>query len=90
MGDIRLFTNNYHHILEYIHDSCIKDNTAYITQQEIADELQLSRATVNEILRELRERGYVIRKNSHSARYTLTSIALHTIKSFRNANKLQE
>ena len=53
------------------------------TQQEIADDLEISRVTVNKIIGELKNSGYLEQDGKHVGRYILTEKALSVIETFR-------
>lgn len=58
-----IFVTNQYRVLEFIHDSTIliaDDKYCPLGQGEIAKNLGLSRAVVNKIFSELRDRGYII------------------------------
>lgn len=77
----KLTTDNFR-ILAYLCKIKGKDNKVRITQQEIADKFDLSRATVNKIIGELKSEGYLEQDGSHIGRYVLTKDALLVIKTF--------
>ena len=60
-----------------------KDNIIYITQQEIAKDVGLSRATINTVFKTLKEKGYLEHKTEHIGRYCLTPEAIKVIETFR-------
>ena len=59
----------------------------HITQQEVADDLGISRATVNKIMGELRDSGYIEQDGKHVGRYILTEQAISVIETFRTIEK---
>jgi DNA-binding IclR family transcriptional regulator len=88
MHHIDQFVTDNFHILSYLCDLKGSDNKVSITQQEIADQFGLSRATVNKIVGELKAEGYIEPDGKHVGRYMITKIAFNVVKTFRNAEKL--
>ena len=60
MTIINCFTNDNFKVLSYLFEIKGNDNYARITQQEIADELDFSRATINKIIKVLKEEEYIV------------------------------
>ena len=60
MSNVKYFTNDKFRTLAYLYDVKGNDNRARITQQEVADELGLSRVTMNGIFKQLKEDGYYL------------------------------
>ena len=87
MSNIELFTNDTFRVLAYLHDIRDKNNCARTTQQEVADELGLSRVTVHNIFKQLKERWYIAQDLEHVGRYFLTDEALSVIEAFRCVEK---
>ena len=87
MSHIKYFTNDNFRILAYLYDAKSANGKVHITQQEVADDLEISRATVNKIMGELRETGYIEQDGKHVGRYILTENALSVIETFRNVGK---
>jgi biotin operon repressor len=85
MRQIEYFVNDNFKVLTLLYDMCDKQNKSHVTQQEIADELKLSRVTVNKIMRELKRRGYIELDGKHRGRCILTTPALLVVESFRKA-----
>ena len=72
-----------------MHDIRDKNNCARTTQQEVADELGLSRVTVHNIFKQLKEYWYVAQDLEHVGRYFLTDEAVRfveIIESFETEN----
>lgn len=61
-----------------VKDSCV----VKLTQQEIADIVQLSKVKVNAIIAELKTDGYIT-QNSPRGKYTLTKKAIKTLSEFK-------
>ena len=83
MSQIQYFTNENFRTLAYLYDMKGANHKAHITQQEIADDLELSRVTVNKIMGELKSSGYLEQDGKHVGRYILTQKALSVIETFR-------
>ena len=87
MSQIQYFTNDNFRTLAYLYDVKGANGKVHITQQEVADDLEISRATVNKIMGELREAGYIEQDGKHVGRYILTEKALSVIETFRSIEK---
>lgn len=87
MSNIELFTNDTFRVLAYLHDIRDKNNCARTTQQEVADELGLSRVTVHNIFKQLKECWYVAQDLEHVGRYFLTDKAICVVETFRMIEK---
>lgn len=87
MSQIQYFTNDNFRTLAYLYDMKGANHKAHITQQEIADDLELSRVTVNKIMGELKTSGYLEPDGKHLGRYILTEKALSVIETFRMIEK---
>ena len=87
MSQVQYFTNDNFRTLAYLYDMKGANNKAHITQQEIADDLELSRVTVNKIMGELKSSGYLEQDGKHLGRYILTEKALSVIETFRMIEK---
>ena len=80
MPNIEQFTTDNFRILSYLCEIKGKDDKVSVTQQEIADKFNLSRATVNKIIGELKAEGYIQADGTHIGRYILTKNALLVYK----------
>ena len=87
MSNVKTFTNDNFRVLSYLYDIRGNDNRARITQQEIADEMDLSRATVNRIIKHLKNEDYIVQDSVHIGRYLLTEKTISVIETFRNTDK---
>lgn len=87
MSNIDTFTNDNFKILAYLYDIKGFDNYARITQQEIADEITMSRATINKIIKQLKNENYIIQDSTHIGRYLLTGNAISAVEIFRKSDK---
>lgn len=81
----RFVTDDFR-VLAYLYDKQAPDGKAYVTQQEVADYLELNRATINKIIGELKSEGYIQQDGTHNGRYILTEKATTIIKSFQTTN----
>ena len=82
MPSIEQFTTDNFHILSYLCEIRGKDDKVSITQQEIADKFDLSRATVNKIISELKSEGYLEQDGAHIGRYVVTKAAIKLVRTF--------
>ena len=87
VSQVRYFTNDNFRTLAYLYDAKSSNGKVHITQQEIADDLNVSRATVNKIMGELKEAGYIEPDGKHVGRYILTEQAMTVIETFRTIEK---
>ena len=87
LSKIQYFTNDNFRTLAYLYDVKNGNNKAHITQQEIADDLEISRVTINKIIGELRNSGYLEQDGNHVGRYILTEKAISVIETFRSVEK---
>jgi DNA-binding IclR family transcriptional regulator len=78
----QFFTDNFL-ILSYLCDLRDFDNVSHITQQELADRFDMSRATVNKIIGDLRLSGYIKPDGRHLGRYVISKEALRVVETFR-------
>lgn len=87
MSNVSNFTNEKFRVLAHLYDMKDKDNQVKITQTEICSDLDLSRATVNNIFKTLKENGYLIHDESRVGRYYLTEEAINVVETFRKTDK---
>lgn len=87
MSQIDLFTTDNFRVLAHLYDKRSADNKTHITQQEVADNLKLSRITINKIIGELKSAGYITPDGNHNGRYVLTDKAIQVVKVFKSVNK---
>ena len=83
----KIFTNDKFAILSILYDKKDKDNLIHITQQELAEEVCLSRATINTIFKILKENGFLEHDTKHIGRYYLTTEAIKVIETFRELER---
>lgn len=87
MSQINCFTNDNFKTLSYLYDIKGSDNRARITQQEVADALGISRATINKIIGELKKEGYIEQDGNYMGRYVITPSAISVIETFRSISR---
>jgi len=78
--DLNCLTNINFEILKYLYEIKDKNNCARITQEEIAEAMNLSRMTIYKILKELKNKDFVIQDKAHIGRYILTDNAIEVIE----------
>lgn len=87
MSQIQYFTNDNFRTLAYLYDMRGSNNKAHITQQEVANALEISRVTINRIVGELKNSGYIEQDGNHVGRYIITDKGLSVIETFRLIEK---
>ena len=87
MSQLLRFANDHLKVLDCLYDEKNSNNVSHITQQEIADRLGLSRVTINKIIGELKQEGYIQLDGVHVGRYVLTDMAIKAVKTFRSLDK---
>lgn len=93
---IKDFTNNNFSVLAYLYDEKNNNNVIKITQDEVAEALNISRVTTNKVFTLFIERGYLQRDICHVGRYVITSLGCNIIETIRclsvemNINKYKE
>lgn len=80
---IKDFTNNNFIVLSYLYDAKDKNNVVKITQDEIAEHLNLSRVTVNKAIILFIQHGYVRRDLKHVGRYIVTDFGSKIVETIR-------
>ena len=81
------FTNENFRILAYMYDLMDNRYLVKITQQEIGDELSLSRVTINKIFKQLKRNGYIRQDTTKIGRYYLTVNGVNVVETFRKTDK---
>lgn len=79
---LEFFSNDRYRILQCMAERQIEVNGKTIvplSQQDIADVVQLSKKKVNTIIGELKENGYILQQSPTRGKYTLTEKALHAV-----------
>lgn len=90
-GDImpktdQFFTNNFL-ILSYLCNLRDYDNIAHITQQELADRFEMSRATINKIIGDLMLSGYIKPDGRHLGRYVVSKEAVRIVETCKSVQE---
>lgn len=75
MNEIEKFVNTRYRVLRYLIENKDRNNIVHCTQEEMGASLSLSRGTINRVLNELKDDGY-IEDNNHYWEYKLTNKAL--------------
>ena len=78
-------TTNYYKVLEILYDNIANINhqqVSIITQIEIAEQLGLSKITVNSLFKELREDGLIVSRNM-VGRYYLSEKAMKIVETIK-------
>ena len=75
----QFFTNNYL-VLSHLCNLRDYDNIAHITQQELADSFEMSRATMNKIIGDLMLSGYIKPDGRHLGRYIVSKEAIRIVE----------
>lgn len=79
MNEIEKFVNTRYRVLKYLIENKDRLNIVRCTQEEMGASLSLSRGTINRILTELKNDGY-IQDSNHYWEYKLTSKAIDMAK----------
>ena len=88
MADISIFTTNTYRVLAYMYENKDKNNIVNITQNEIAQALDLNKSSINMMMKSLKEKGFIIQDEEHLGRYSLTEIGVKTVSLFKKSEKL--
>lgn len=86
MSNTTYFTNSKFQVLSCLYDARGIDNVSRITQQEIANKLNLSRVTINGIFQTLRDDGYLTKYEYGVSNHALTEKAVLAVEMFRMAD----
>jgi DNA-binding IclR family transcriptional regulator len=87
VADIKILTNNTYRVLSYLFDKKDRNNLVVVTQNEVSKDLDLNKTTVNTIMRNLKENGYITQDENHVGRYSLTDAGVKTVSLFRKSEK---
>ena len=79
MSEIEKFVNTRYRVLRYLIENKDRNNIVHCTQDEVGTSLSLSRGTINRVLNELKDDGY-IEDNNHYWEYKLTNKAINVAK----------
>lgn len=80
MDHLNYFTNDRFKTLLVMYKRMVSDGMTYITQQEIANELNISRVKVNGIFKELEDNSYILSDSMHRGRYLIRQNGIDAIK----------
>ena len=80
MKEIEKFVNTCYRVLRYLIENKDRNNIVHCTQDEMGETLSLSRGTINRVLSELKNDGY-LEESNHYWEYKLTSKAITMAKS---------
>ena len=80
---IKDFTNTNFVILAHLYDEKNNENVIKTTQDEVADNLQLSRVTINKAFALFVQNGYLQRDFKHVGRYYLTDLGCKVVAIIR-------
>lgn len=84
MPDLDFFVNDNYTMLAYLYNIRNPNtNTANVTQDELAEKLYVSRATVNKLIKNLRDAGYVLFDANHVGRYVLADKSIVVVETFK-------
>lgn len=84
MPDLEFFVNDNYTMLAYLYNIRNPNtNTANVTQDELAEKLYISRATVNKLIKNLRDAGYVLFDANHVGRYILADKSIVVVETFK-------
>lgn len=84
MPDLEFFVNDNYTMLAYLYDIRNPNtNIANVTQDELAEKLYISRATVNKLIKNLRDAGYVLFDANHVGRYVLADKSIVVVETFK-------
>ena len=86
---IEMFVNDTYNVLSYLYGKMDSTYLIKITQSEIANDLNLSRVTINGIFKQLKENKFLIHDDSRIGRYYLTEKAVLTIKLFNDIKDIK-
>lgn len=83
MSNIQCFTNDRFRALSYLYDMMDENNCAFITQQDVADALSISRVTLSGLFKQLKDEQYIEQNSTNIGKYTLTNKAIAAVEAFR-------
>jgi len=87
------FSNNRYKVLQCMAQRRIDVNGKEIvplSQQDIADVVQLSKKQVNTIISELKENGYILQKSLTRGKYFLTPKALNIVAQIQKEGNIED
>ena len=80
MDHLNYFVNDKFKTLLLMYKKTVSDGMVYITQQEVANELHVSRIKINGIFKELEEKNYILSDSMHRGRYLIRQEGVEAIK----------
>ena len=85
-----LFTNHFRALVMMYDHQVVVGNEKFskITQVEISDQLGVSKVTVNHIMRDLMEKGFVVKEEKRIGKYYLSKEAEEIVEKLRQVDKL--
>ena len=87
MANIDALTNSHFKVLSYLYDIKDRDNLVRITQAEVSKELNLSKPTMNNIFKVLKENDYIVHDDTRVGCYYITDEGIRIIRLFRRLSK---
>ena len=87
---IETITNNNYRVLKLLSDNQVQlDGSTFIplTQAEIAQKLNLSKVTINNIFKDLQEKKLVYQFEGRNGKYCLTDTARDIVKGIEKLNE---
>lgn len=87
MANSDILINDNFKVLLWMYDRKDDDNLVKVTQLELAENIGLSRPTVNIIFSKLKDAGYLIHNDKRVGHYYLTDDAIKIIELFRKNGK---
>ena len=88
MSKLDIFTTSTYRLLSYLYDKKLPDNYIYFTQDEVAKDMGLSRATINRLINDLRENNYLDLYGPHFGRYKMTELGIKVVETFRKIENI--
>ena len=83
MANSDILINDNFKVLLWMYDRKDDDNLVKVTQLELAENIGLSRPTVNIIFSKLKDAGYLIHNDKRVRHYYLTDDEIKVIETFR-------
>ena len=87
MANSDILINDNFKVLLWMYDRKDNDNLVKVTQLELAENIGLSRPTVNIIFSKLKDAGYLIHNDKRVGHYYLTDEAIKMIELFRKNSR---
>lgn len=87
MSRVSEFTNDNFRTLAFMYDNKNEQNLIKVTQQEVGEELGLSRVTMNKIFKQLKEKAYIRQDKTKVGRYYISAEGIDVVETFRKTDK---